>query len=138
MNSNFKFLFKAGKVNNQFMSMQIKINEQLHSIHVCDNFCVQLDVNLPTEINFILTGKNANDTIMHGDEIIEDKFIMLEKIFVDNFEIDPWQLPEKYFKFLTLNNECLKTNFWHTNGNVKLTLDQEDPVLWFLECPDII
>jgi len=124
MKSNLKFKFNAGFVENK--SMKLLVNQQ--SVDVSEHFIVNISVELPTEINFELSGKLPSDTVVKNIKIIADKFIQLDEIEIDEFKIFPYQIPEKY----------LATNYWGKNGLVKFIIDQDDPALWLLECPGII
>lgn len=124
MKSTLKFKFNAGFVGNK--SMKLLINQQ--SVDVSENFIVDISVELPTEINFELSGKLPSDTVVENGKIIADKFIQLDEIEIDGFKLFPYQIPEKY----------LETSYWGENGLVKFIIDQDDPALWLLECPKII
>lgn len=133
MKSNLKFNFTAGFVNGK--GMNLSVNQKI--ISVSETFIVDIDVDLPTTIEFKLSGKNPGDTIVKDGKIVADKFITLEEIIIDGFKIIPYQLPEKYL-ILTGNRQTISTNYWGMNGTAKLVIDQDDPALWLLECPGII
>ena len=138
MKSKFKFTFSAGTVRDQYMNLELKIQDQFTlPIIVNNKFEVTVDVLLPAVIEFHIAGKGKHDTIVKNNQIIADTFIKLDQIDIDGFVISPWQVPEEFFN-LTSEDSVISTDYWGKNGIAKLTIDKDDPALWLLECPKII
>jgi len=133
MKSNLKFNFTAGLING--IGMNLTVNQS--PITVSEKFVVDIDVELPTTVEFQLSGKNPSDTVVKNGEILADKYVKLETIVVDGFTIFPYQVSERYLT-LTTNNTTISADYWGVNGIAKFTIDQDDPALWLIECPGII
>jgi|LakMenE18May11ns_1017448.scaffolds.fasta_scaffold9820430_1 hypothetical protein len=138
MKTNFEFNFSAGKTRDQFMSLEIKVKDQLSMpITVTEKFTTNITIDLPAEIEFHLIGRDRNDTIVEDNKIIADKFISLDSLNIDGFSVDGWQLPNEFFKLIVDKHTTTFGNYWNNNGVAKLIIDEDDPVLWLLECPKI-
>ena len=134
MKSHLTFNFSARAVNDQYMSM---LNlDSPESIQVLDQFTVSMEVELPFTLWFELSGKISNDTVVENGTIVADKFIKLESIQLDKFDLEVWRIPNKYL-FLTADGQDCPTNYWGKNGTANFIIDNQDPAFWLLECPDL-
>lgn len=121
MKRNFKLRlkFEFGIVNGQMMS--IKVNDT----DVIDGQ-ITLDITLPSAIRIKFSGKNNNDTVMdENGNIIEDKFIKIEKFLLDDILVPDWILHEK-FSYTTDKHDELPLSFIGHNGSAIIDIPEDD------------
>jgi|LakMenEpi03Aug12_release.lakeMendotaPanAssembly.Ray.scaffolds.fasta_scaffold163543_4 hypothetical protein len=138
MIASFKFNFSAGQVSDEYMFLELKFGNQIKQIETKDIFCVNVDIALPTTIEFHLGNRKDNDTITSNGEIVADKFIRIDSLEIDGFFIESWQLPEESFYFETDQHTKIFSYYWSRNGVAKLIIDKDDAALWLLDCKKII
>jgi len=139
MKFKFCFDFIAGAVNDKFMNLQLIVDNQLmQNIAVNEKFSIESIIELPAQIKFLLSGKTNNDTIVENGKIVSDKYIALEKITIDRFEINPWALPKENFILTSFDNLVEHTNYWGKNGNVTLIINDSDFISWLINNPSLL
>jgi len=83
-----KFNLFCGLVNSQGPEIEIQVNHKVVSslIADCAEFTIDLDINndQTNEISFIHKNKTDHDTIVLDNQIVEDKFFKVTKIWADD------------------------------------------------------
>lgn len=131
MKTLLKLNFTASQVNDNFMSLDVSVNNKdLTTINVAESFVIEKEIDLPATVKFIISGKTPSDTIVVNNQIVADKFLKLESIELDNFKIETWRISTKYLKFL---NGSEFTNYWGTNGEIEFALPFDDPFICLIE-----
>ena len=134
MKNNIKFKFRIGRYNGT-MSMTITVNgincytaEQFDS----DNIVVETLMLWPGIVDIVVTNKGPRDTRIDNDgNILEDKFIELEQIIIDNMPI-PDSVLRNMTQLFTVNGQKLSTTYWGFNGSIRLSFESNNSFNWFL------
>lgn len=129
-----KLDFKIGKIDNKSMTM-IVLHENIKKVYsnLEDEFSLQMSINFPTQIKLVLLGKKNNDTVFDKNQnVVQDKFIQLDKLAVDNLQCSQSYLKNK-IKLITADNQEIYDNYWGSNGEVVLDFNQKNIVFWALE-----
>jgi hypothetical protein len=123
-------VFNIERANDSSMAMQIVSGDQV--LYSADNFdngrhLVSLKLNTPGCLDFILSGRQDQDTVCDTQgNIVENKHICLESLSVNGFGINGHKLDS------TVIASAGHPVFWNYNGTVQLTIDQDDPVIWII------
>lgn len=126
--------FDVGKIDNKSMTM-IVIHENSKKIYsnLENKFTMQMSINFPTQIKLVLLGKKNNDTVFDDKQnVVEDKFVKLTKLEVDNLQCNNFYLKNK-IKLTTADSQVIHDNYWGSNGEVILDFNQKNSVFWALE-----
>ena len=129
--NNFIIDLTVGRFNGQAMSLQIQTND----IIVYDNVSpgqpevrVEFNCELPTCITFNVAGKQPFDTQLdESGNIVEDKFVRVDRMIVDRMPVETWILESKLINFCGQ-----KTNYFHTNGQASIHIPNRDSFEFFL------
>ena len=129
-----KLDFEVGRVNDQSMTMVVLHNNQKKVYSKLDEkFSVEIAITFPTTVKLILLGKKNTDTVFDENQnVVQDKFIKLSKLTVDNLGCNALYLKTKT-KLTTVDNQIVYDNYWGSNGEVALEFDQQNSVFWALE-----
>jgi hypothetical protein len=129
-----KLDFEVGRVNDQSMTMVVLHNNQKKVYSKLDEkFSVEIAITFPTTVKLILLGKKNTDTVFDENQnVVQDKFIKLDKLAVDNLRCNALYLKNKT-KLTTTDNQVVYDNYWGSNGEVALEFDQQNSVFWALE-----
>lgn len=123
-------VFDIERANDSSMAMQIVSGNQV--LYSADNFSngrhqISLKLNTPGRLDFVLLGRQDQDTVCDAQgNIVENKHICLESIAVNGFNINGYKLDSTVIA--TVGHPV----FWNYNGTVRLTIDQDDPVIWII------
>lgn len=126
--------FQVGKIDNRSMTM-IVVHDNGKKIYsnLDEKFSLQMTINFPTQIKLILLGKKNSDTVFDQNQhVVQDKFIKLEKLSVDNLVCNSLYLKTK-IKLTTADDQTIYDNYWGSNGEVILDFNQQNSVFWALE-----
>jgi hypothetical protein len=124
-------VFNIERANDSSMSMQIVSGDQV--LYSADNFDngrhqVSLKLNTPGCLDFVLSSRQDQDTVCDSQgNIVENKHICLESLSVNGFGIDGYKLDS------TVIASEGHPVFWNYNGTVRLTINQDDPVIWIID-----
>jgi len=96
-----------------------------HGDHIFD-----FDIDLPCTLNVLVNGKdNSKDTVVDDKgNILEDKFIRIDKICLDNKPLNDNALP-KFCKLVTNDSKTIVSNYIGFNGMVSLDLNYSDSLV---------
>lgn len=135
--SRFSIDMLVGRVNGDPMSITVLANgSKIYFDEKPKNNTIHLDFfcNLPTKIVFEVGNKNIYDTKLDiSGNIIEDKFIKVEKMIVDRLSIPQWILESKLFRFVPNKGEIKFTNYFGANGRASMSIKESDSFDFFLE-----
>ena len=130
------FDFEFGELNNSIMDLTITYNDKTKKVIPNDNLLatVEIDIPLPCKILLTTSGKNPNDTnVDENGNITGDKFIKINRIKLDNFEMNEMYMHQYIGMRDTSGN-------WHTgcylgfNGDMLIDFKMDDILDQFLEC----
>ena len=89
-----KLDFEIGKIDNKSMTM-IVVHENAKKVYsnLEEKFTLQMSINFPTQVKLILLGKKNNDTVVDENQnVVQDKFVKLTKLEVDNLQCNNFYL----------------------------------------------
>ena len=118
----------------------VRVNQQILLDKELSEGQHQFDLDCQTKnckeasIEISMSGKGPKDTIVKDGNIIKDKFIQIEKILINNYDmISDSELFYSKFKYFNNGTEVNVTpGFWHNNSTLKL--DCSLPfTLWYTE-----
>ncbi len=100
---------------------------------------VLIDVELPTTINIITDGKdNNNDTLLDDKgNVIKDKFLRIDEIFIDKKPIDTNAL-YKIIKIHTVEKQLIYSNYVGFNGVSSINLEYSDSLIAHLQINSLL
>jgi hypothetical protein len=133
MNTRLIFKFSQEQCNGA-MNLHIKQGDQvLWTKNTTDpRFECTLNVEWPVQLELVLSGKGANDTVLAEDGTIkQDKYIKLESMIVDRMPVHILSLLE--LLELDTGKEKIKTNYWGFNGVVTLNFTEPDSTIWHIK-----
>lgn len=94
---------------------------------------IKLNVKLPCVISIKLSGKNLQtDTIVHDGKIIQDKFTELTSLSIAGLDVG-YDVLHKIVTYTENDGNSTQNNFAHSNGDLKIVLDCDDPITWHLK-----
>ena len=119
-------------------SMKIEMFDQQLSVYTGENLPdgslrIDCQINWPTELTIITSGKHPNDIEVNDNGIIiKDKSIEVTGVLINNFPIHQDSI-DKLFRCqhegsLDITNE----NWWGFNGKIKIEFDQLTPMRYML------
>jgi len=127
---------------NGSMSANLVANNKI--VHTCKFFQpginkVCINVELPTTINIITDGKDNNiDTLLDDKgNVLNDKFLKIEQMFLDHKPIDPNAL-YKIIKIHTVDNQLIYSNYIGFNGVTSINLEYSDSLIAHLEINNLL
>jgi|688.fasta_scaffold265246_2 hypothetical protein len=129
-----KLDFEIGKIDNKSMTM-ILVHENAKKVYsnLEEKFTLQMSINFPTQVKLILLGKKNNDTVVDENQnVVQDKFVKLTKLEVDNLQCNNFYLKNK-IKLTTADSQVIHDNYWGSNGEVILDFNQKNSIFWALE-----
>jgi hypothetical protein len=91
-----------------------------------------VNVAIPSQLTFVLTNKNANDTIVSGDEIVADKYIKLSKITVGKIPVNSKVMFDICRCTKEGHTESWHDTYWGFNGMVTIDFLEDSLVKWHL------
>ena len=130
-----KFIFEVGNINGTSMKLDILVNDA--SIKHFDslpegNTEIELDIVWPSIVKFITSNKNSGDTIIDSTgNIVKDKYIRLDKLFLNNVEVNQLYLTNKLYLY-TEHNTIENTDYWGFNGQCSIEFTGKDTLEWHL------
>lgn len=123
--------FEISHVHNKSMSMSIGTpqgTEYFDQI-VERRFKHTVDIEFPTTITIVVSGKGMNDTVIDSDgNIIDDMYIKLNKVLVDGIPCSA----NYVYDLINCTNDgaTVQTNYWGMNGTIKLDFLYKNVVFW--------
>jgi hypothetical protein len=130
--SNFVIDLTIGRFAGQAMSLLVRANNcMIYDSIAPEQTAVKLDFEceLPARIEFTVAGKHPFDTQLDElGNIVEDKFVRIDRVTVDRMPIDPWILESKLIDF-----DGQKTNYFHKNGCASIHIPNQDSFGFFLD-----
>jgi hypothetical protein len=124
----FKIEFEFSKINGKTMTVDIVHNNTCTQLHPENSgiYYFEATAVLPNTTKLIFSGKNNNtDTIIKDDKIIDDLYVKITNIWLDNIEINHLVL----CKCITLETDqhtTINSNYIGFNGCVNLHFDQQN------------
>jgi len=108
--------------NLQVLDTQEKLSDQ-----------IKLDVTMPCVIRINLSGKNLQtDTIVQDGKIIEDKFTEVTSLSIAGLDVG-YDVLQNITTYTEKNGNTTQNNFAHSNGDLEIILDCDNPVTWHLK-----
>ena len=100
--------------------------------NLTENIDLTVDLTMPTQLKFVLTNKNTNDTEVVGDKIVADKYIKLAKLTVGNIPVSPNVMFDicRYIKAGHI--ESVYDTYWGFNGTVIINFLEDSLIKWHL------
>ena len=130
MLTDIDLVFNIERANDSSMAMQIESNSQvLYSGKDFNNgrHQVSLKINIAGHLDFILSNRQNQDTVCDSQgNIVENKHICLLSLTINGCQIEGYKLDS------TVVTSTGHSVFWNYNGTVRLTIDQDDPVIWII------
>lgn len=120
--------FRFNSVQDSSMTVKILTFDSIEEFSVINDVVkFKKNINLPTKVQIEFFGKNMNlDTVLDNNgNIIADKNVIIENIFLDNIPIPNWCL-SKFICLVTTENQKIYTNYIGHNGFVKLDFCHSD------------
>lgn len=128
--------FKLGKCNNKLFNLSVN-GEQLIPIQTEDSIIAVYEKNivLPTQIKICTYGKDNNtDTLIDDNgNIVDDLFVQIDDIHLDNFELNEKFLHQK-INVVTENGEVYTTSYIGFNGTTLLDFQEENVFSQVMMC----
>jgi len=126
-----RLIFEYGKIDNRLMQLTVEHNQTIYPVSPIfeDNTGhaeLKFVADLPTVINFLISGKGVNDTIVDSQgNIIQDCYIKITGLFIDGFEIKPGAV-DRNISVFTENNQQFTTHYLGFNGRAELRLSKSN------------
>lgn len=93
------------------------------SVHLAFN------VDIPNRISFVVSNKSPGETKLDADnQIIEDKFVRVDRMTLDRMPVDRWILESRMFDF-----DGMSTNYFSYNGTAAMTIPFSTSFEFFLD-----
>lgn len=114
--TNIQLVLKVGKFQDQSMALEVYANDRL--IFAKDQFetpkvDLSFEIDLPCKIEFRTSGKQKFDTEVDVNGVIlQDKYILVEGIAIDNIWIKKWVLESKLFSPISTNYFGQNDVYW--------------------------
>jgi len=122
--SKIRFDFKVGYVNNRGPSLTVIANQQpVYFGHPAEGkLSLEFDIEFPSHITIEVGGKDVMDTIVdENNEIVADKYILVQRVSIDNMPIKRNILENKMFGFIQKSDQQVRwTNYFGQNGHCDL------------------
>jgi len=117
------FNFEFGKINNRSMTVEIESNNQ--TVLVTNNIAVVNRLVLPNCIKIKFSGKvNGKDTKIDSQgNILEDMYVKLTGIKIDNLKIPDWAI-QKNLWYVTTDGNVIKTAYIGFNGIMTIDIPE--------------
>lgn len=118
MKTKVDFVFNVGTIDNKSMNIELNYDSKTDRLTELSSgiFTHTIFIDFPTKCFFLLSGKGEFDTLVDEDgNILQDKFIHLVDIKIDNLSIDQHYLP-RFVEFTTEKNETILSSYWGFNG----------------------
>jgi len=94
---------------------------------------IELNVTMPCVIRINLSEKNMEtDTIVEDDKILEDKFTEITSLSIAGLNVG-YDVLHKIVTYTENDGNSTQNNFAHSNGDLKIVLDCNDPITWHLK-----
>lgn len=138
MQSRIIFTFDVGLHRAQSMTMSIcdKSNNLKFIQLPSGNKEVEIIVTLPTEVKIDLDNRSPQDVEVDSNgNIIENKFIHLQKLKIENIEIPDFKLNlcKDSISYIDTENKLIDNSFyWDKNGTFTIKFNEPDPLIWWL------
>lgn len=138
MKTNITFDLEIGTFQNQSMILEINSNNKLllspTQFSTAGNTSINFSANLPANFKIIVTGRQPGDTeVDQNGRILQDKYIYLQNIIIFETKIETYKMPKNILSYKDTNGEILEpSHFWNRNGEIVLSIDDSDPLLWLL------
>jgi hypothetical protein len=121
-----------GRFAGQAMSLLVRANTCVIYDDVSPNQTtvrLEFECDLPAQIEFNVAGKQPFDTRLdESGNIVEDKFIRVDRIIIDRMPVEPWMIESKLIDF-----GGQKTNYFHSNGQGIINIPNQDSFGFFLD-----
>lgn len=126
---NIQMELSFGSYRGEFMHLSLIANGD--QILGCEGSSLKKSVDfnivLPGRVLIETSGKNVNDTMLDSDgRIIEDKYIRVDAVYLNNIPVEHWILEQRLFVFQGRDGFFAKTNYFGSNGLAILDLPQTD------------
>jgi hypothetical protein len=112
--------FSIGHLDDLSMSLYIAVEDQViyNSSNIKEktltfNVDMALDQNLVIRVD----GKHRNDTKIDADgNILQDKFIRVDRVLINRMPVAKWMLESKFFQFENQQGQISTSNYFGQNG----------------------
>ena len=130
--SNFVIDLTVGQFKGQAMSLEVRANDCVVYTNTSPDQAkirLEFDCELPAYIEFDVAGKQPFDTLVDAaGNIVEDKFVRVDRIILDRMPIEYWIVESKLIDFYEQ-----KTNYFYKNGLGTINIPNRDSFEFFLD-----
>ena len=134
MTSAIEFKLASGECNG-YMVTRWYANDELFYESAQDQEpgpVIESQIDLPCTIRIEISGKDMmNDTKVEGDKIVADKFIELQSMTLSKIPVYDHNFV-KILEYQTEDGRLLKQRYISWNGEIKIELNDPDPLRWHL------
>jgi hypothetical protein len=119
-------------------SLKIEMFDQLSPVYTGENLPdgpirIDCQINWPTTVNIITSGKHPNDMEVDADgNIIRDKSIEVIGVLINNFPIHQDLIDKLFVCQREGLIETTHENWWGFNGRIQIQFDQHNPMRYML------
>lgn len=124
-----KLIFDIGVTNGS--SMSLVVGDQTFNNLSAGRFETEILVEFPSNLKIVVDGKETNDTIVVDGEIVADKYIKLDEMYIDGIKISDNLLYN--LELHTTRNSIVTSNYWGFNGFVNLEFDCDSAFNWIVK-----
>lgn len=122
-----KIEFEFSKVNDKTMCVDLIATTDTCRMwpEQSGRYCITTSLILPCAIDLIFSNKNNDcDTILIGDQIVEDLFVKITNLWLDGIAV-----PESVIQKLSIlrldNGKCILSNYIGFNGVIRIELTEQ-------------
>jgi hypothetical protein len=133
--SNLSLTFEIGHCHGRSMNLLIQNNQyQMYYDQIeSKTLTYTAPFEFPGQVSITVSGKGANDTTVDSEgNIVEDMYIKLTNIQVDQLNCDPYYL-NKNIVLQTNDGQKHILQYWGFNGKIILDLPQSNSFYWHTE-----
>jgi hypothetical protein len=110
----------VGHVDNKSMSLFISVDDQiLYNANQTQENKLNFKFSIGTAQNLLIKvdGKKINDTkIDPQGNILQDKFVRVDRLTVNSYPLAKWMLESKVFQFIDSQGNISNSNYFGKNG----------------------
>lgn len=132
-----KFCVQVGRLHGKAMGLVVTCNDAV--VYDCqevpnDVLELHIESSLPLEIRFETSGKKPDDTLVddHGN-ILQDKFLLVDSMAIDDIWIKKWMLESRIFKFVSHSGHRSTSNYFGANGTGTFSIPHKDILDFWLD-----
>lgn len=142
MKTNLTLKINSGLVDGKGLALSISDSKCV--LWATDSFQsteseITVAVELPVKLEFTVKGRLPSDTVINENgDVVADKFLSLIWFKILDKPIYVYNIDHKILKYQGEEVEPGSPAFyWNRDGVATLTIDQNDPLVWLLEHPEL-